>query len=615
MLKLVKRDDANTCTYKTTINGQHMYSMAFTSISKEGLTNAQIEKIATQISKNEYKKGIRGTCQVSADYNIGWRNGHSTKIGANTEAFDPVNFPEYQERDVEFDFDQLATRFIIIFCPGLKLPSDKGGAGSYNDCLFDALHERLGGKLPKKINTAPKLKEACGVERRAKLGVEHIKILEVILEDIGINVIGDVMHLCDHECKIIVNLCLIKGHYYLSTSKKTLPQTKGTFFTPKPVELLRTYSLGEVISIYDGKTITTIPPKDFTALRKLYKFLFIKMARDETLESTYDNYIIMQKQMMETSGGKIDMFKYDLISKASMDIWTMHTGLKLPETIDDIEGDWLDKTFSAGLRYSKVGYTGPYHLYDINSQYPAIMIHPKFQVPIKQGCYMKLTELPSYFKYGMYRCQVMPSDDENVNKLFKFNNKDFYTHYDLTLAKKMNMAMKLYDGVNFYYYERKECLEYGVKIFGDFVNELYEYKKAYSPFKKIMNTLYGALCQRDRKTKYVNITQENNIELDTLHDMNLSGKMLTVEYSKAGAKPFLHSYARFGIYITSFARFQFVNEILRTKCAPLIVRIHTDSIMTTVPLPLKLSDDIGGWKHEKSGECNIINGVRYNDIE
>jgi hypothetical protein len=67
----------------------------------------------------------------------------------------------------------------------------------------------------------------------------------------------------------------------------------------------------------------------------------------------------------------------------------------------------------------------------------------KFTFPVKVGEFKMLTELPNELNYGIYRCNIEPSLDENVNKLFKFNSKNYYTHYDIQLARKLNLSVYL----------------------------------------------------------------------------------------------------------------------------------------------------------------------------
>ena len=619
MLSLYSRDVANCGKYKQQFNGRNLYASAFKAKDAAGISNADIEKITRQYSKTEYRKGVRGTCVVSALYNIGWRSGHITKIGASTEAFDPDNFKEYEKRDEGFDYNEKAKEFRIIFIPGGTLPSPSGGSGEFNDCLFDAIKSMLGDKMPKAIDTGKKMKDLCGLKRKSKIHHNHLKTIEEVLKDIAtLNCTGTGHHTGKYWNNVFtINLYLCCGHYSLSIISP-LPTPKGVSFVAKTVEDLYTYSHGDgFVSLYDGKEIIEVYPEELTALRKTYKFLFVQMNKKGTLESTYDEFIINQKKMFDMSDKKVDMFKYPTVAKAAMDIWQRMSPFKeLPPRIGLTEGDYLDKTFTGGIRYSNKGYTGPYHLYDINSQYPSIMIDKSFNVPVKPGCCEILTELPKIFRYGMYRCTVAKHEDENVNKLFKFNSNNFYTHHDLKIATRLKMTLTLEEGVNFYFYDRIKCLKSGLLIFGPFINEMYEYKKEFKPFKQIMNCLYGSLCERDRKTKVTNINIEDNTEFEILHSLCISGNTMTINYSLAGADPFVSSYARMGVFLTSFARYRLVNLIIDNELAPLIERIHTDSLLTTEDISdkLNISDKIGDFKLEHSGTCTIVNGntVKYN---
>ena len=75
------------------------------------------------------------------------------------------------------------------------------------------------------------------------------------------------------------------------------------------------------------------------------------------------------------------------------------------------------------LNYKDKSYDGPLYGLDINSRYPSLLINKRFQFPIKEGKLQNLTSeefnIIEYFKYGVYRCVVFTSDDNDINKLFQ----------------------------------------------------------------------------------------------------------------------------------------------------------------------------------------------------
>ena len=68
--------------------------------------------------------------------------------------------------------------------------------------------------------------------------------------------------------------------------------------------------------------------------------------------------------------------------------------------------------------------------------YPSIMSsNGKF--PIKKGEFKILETIDnlSYFSFGIYRCEVSKSEDESINKLFRFNHQNYYTHNQKLVRK------------------------------------------------------------------------------------------------------------------------------------------------------------------------------------
>ena len=65
-----------------------------------------------------------------------------------------------------------------------------------------------------------------------------------------------------------------------------------------------------------------------------------------------------------------------------------------------------------------------------------------------------------YYTYGIYRIKIEKSDDENINRLFRFNNLNYYTHINITDAKKFGLKISIIedDQANSLIYSRDKCL-------------------------------------------------------------------------------------------------------------------------------------------------------------
>lgn len=602
----LEHNEVDSGVLGVTLNGNKINSVAFKVKNGKRLTNAQLEYYATEIANKEFAKGLVGSYCVSASYNIGWRTGRFKTIGDMSEAYDPKNFPQYDGRDI--DFEEKCTEFIIYFLEGVMVADTSGGIDHLNDCFYNALLAILGDKIPKKINTAIKLKKYLGIAREAKVHAEkHVPLIEKLLKNTSINIVGDAEYYSDfQDASYAITLRLLNQHYYLNYIQNLLPTTQVSFI-PKTVNELRTYCIGDQIITYNGHKYAELSVDEFNTIKKTFKYLFIKSKKPELLKDDFDLYVKNQAEMLKVSNGEINMFRYPTVSLASLHIWKTMTPMKEPAAIGDIEGDFLSKAFMGGIRYAQKGYEGPYHQYDINSMYPYYMMHKDFNVPVMEGRLESLTEFGKYFKYGMYRCTIEKSEDETINKLFKFNSKNFYSHYDLKAAKLLNLKISLLPGVNGYIYD-KVCLNSGTAMFSSFVKRLYQYKLSCKPFKQILNSLWGSLSQRKNHKQYVNIFKEQDIPFESIEEFNIDGNLMFVKYTKVGEQPFLTNYARVGMILTSFCRYKFIEQVHKYK--DLIVKIHTDSIITTCDLSkeLNISKDMGAWKEEHRGTCKIING-------
>ena len=124
--------------------------------------------------------------------------------------------------------------------------------------------------------------------------------------------------------------------------------------------------------------------------------------------------------------------------------------------------------------------------YDINSAYPSIMIRNDFKVPMTQGEFKYIDNLfeKPYLSYGIYRVIISRSGDENIDKLFRFNPKNKYTHTDINSAILLKLNIELIkDGQANYLSYEKGCVQ-GSVMFKSFFEKLYEYKKNKVPFSK-----------------------------------------------------------------------------------------------------------------------------------
>jgi len=130
------------------------------------------------------------------------------------------------------------------------------------------------------------------------------------------------------------------------------------------------------------------------------------------------------------------------------------------------------------LVWAKNGYKGKSYKKDMVSTYPYILKNQKFMIPIKRDEFKKISKKEfdkmDYYNFGIYRVKITCSD----YRIFRYNKRNYYTHYDLTVAKKNGYKMELIvdDKPNCLIYG-KDCRINGDVMFKQFIDYLFPLKK------------------------------------------------------------------------------------------------------------------------------------------
>jgi hypothetical protein len=241
--------------------------------------------------------------------------------------------------------------------------------------------------------------------------------------------------------------------------------------------------------------------------------------------------------------------------------------------------------------------------------YPNFLQH--FSVPFTKGTFSIITELKT--KYGIYRCVINPSNNIHINKLFRFNQKNFYTHSDIKTANLLGLEIVLIQDGKYNAIEWKDNERYkGSDIFTQYINDFYFLKEKYkdNPLpKRVLNSLWGLLSQKEKKNYYADGKEKLDIpdedEIDDITPLpNNRTKITTTNKNKI----FTSDWGRLGCFLTAFCRNKIAEFAYENR--EYIVRIHTDSLVSTKPMNhLKISNKIGDWKMKQInkafiGKCN-----------
>ena len=223
--------------------------------------------------------------------------------------------------------------------------------------------------------------------------------------------------------------------------------------------------------------------------------------------------------------------------------------------------------------------------------------------PIKAGEFKTITEAElfmnvNFFTYGIYRCNILQSNDDNINKLFRFNKKRFYTHIDLTNALSLGLTIKLIeDGTaNFLYYARDKCLA-GSELFTEFVDILFALKESkIKRAKSILNILWGALSEHN--TTKIHATSNKKGEIKYLKpdckiiSVRPYNDDETIIETANNNHQYKTGFARLKPFLIARGRALIAKTMLPYKNN--IYRCHTDGfICSELPIGIKTGHELG----------------------
>lgn len=420
---------------------------------------------------------------------------------------------------------------------------------------------------------------------------------------------------------------------------------------------------------YDGENYITdkIDTYTFKSGYTLVECPFCDGIKDKlhkSVEECYDCFIETNKEIKDlTSQYKANKKKIDLgicgrfshtFLRMLVEFQTDKGGFNNEELREDVknfqnatfkEYQWFENC-SAQFLYANKGFMGEAVLYDKNSWYPYIMQTEDFKIPICEGEETRIDHLAEAYyidvkgnkklKYGIYKCRIEATSNScnTLLKMFKFNDDNTYTHYDIETAIKLEYDIRMldtHDEPNLLYYT-EDKLRSGKYLFGETINHLWELrgkaetKNSKTFIKKIITSGWGMMSQLNLKKVYYKIgdvpviPNEDYIIYSTEIDKeDPEGRILKLLNSK---DPYKTRYGRIKYFLFSKARNKLLEEIMKMKDPSDIVRIHTDGIYVKKESQHKFTlkpTILGGWKIEKDNifiQVNNVNQViTYNLFE
>ncbi|PKB97331.1 hypothetical protein RhiirA5_384739 [Rhizophagus irregularis] len=246
--------------------------------------------------------------------------------------------------------------------------------------------------------------------------------------------------------------------------------------------------------------------------------------------------------------------------------------------------------------------------YDVTSLYPNIQ-QSNANFPIRQGKFQTLSDFVDHRGYALYG-------------LFHAKNKrGIYTFINLQRAKKLGLNIQLIQDrkPNALIYDR-EARILGTVIFSEYVHFLFNIKNQGGITgriaKRILNTLWGALCQRKRNYKTLTTDQIDPFKFPEGHTLNsiilVGSDQWRFQFTNPG-NPFKGEYPRITPFLLAHGC-KTTLELLKPY-KDKVRHIHTDGFIlkeqpdspALITCPENASKALKALKFETAGYCHMKN--------
>ena len=538
---------------------------------------------------------------------LGWKSGNLRDFGDETKLYDPN---QLYNLEVPIEEPNSIKSFNIYIALGNR--AQGGTDDKFNDCLYNCLKYYIF-NVEEYFKSPAELKKYLGLGRYDKVPLAAIEKIEKKLKTYQINVRGEFIRISTVKSNKQINLTLSNEHF--SVEKPNRIFTPLVRFEEKQPLLYDK----KTFEVFDGQTKWTITKQERNKL--LYdfsgKYILIDRLgfdRDEldnkrvmTIEEEYKEFIEIADTLKHESKGMINLYKSGNYHDTALSLFDRVSKYINPEPILQDEAEWIKLSSFSALIWCEP-YTGELYKYDVKSMYPYLMSSTTLKFPVKRGEFKLIDNFNTeYFDYGIYRCKILKSEDPNVSKLFKCNYHNFYTSIDLTNAKQLGLEIELIkDGKpNFLYWSREKTITFN-EVFKTYIDILFPLKdKKVNKAKYILNMLWGALCEVDKRKQYIkdSFRIEEDEEICEIYPSNSEDDAHVIKTTKSNGY-YKTSFARLCPFIISQGRRQMTNLMLPYKDS--IHRIQTDGFLTSKPIHILTDVKLGELKYEGYTETGII---------
>ena len=607
----------------------------------------------TEFSYSDYRYSRRKIAQIERDIKArfpgkkfqillpyeNWKPGNWTGNNENAWMFSLLD--HYDESQIPDDADpDYFDRFIIYMrdpdpiTGGCDPKRDDGN----NDCLYQCLYYAYGtfSKLPKVIEKPELLKQALGLQRTDPVPLSCIEKVEHLVRTIAIDIIGDYTRISSSKAKRRITVTLTNGHYSIVSNPDRRRIDPATTKPKNPI-VYKEDGINNIVKLYDDKSIRSITVPEFRKLQSkalFGKWCYVPVSKDkntgkyESLEEAYKRIHEERNILLEESkkiGLTIDLFMcHGSYKKAALWLFEkLSQAVPANKPLDPIEAKWISDTMMGGIIWASNNWKGYARQYDMTSLYPSIQ-QSALTFPIGKGKFQTLKDFINhrgYNIYGIFRAEI--EYKEEMKSLFRYSHHKKYTHIDLVYAKGLGLQVKLIQDAtpNALIYESDTRIP-GEVIFGEYVNFLFKLKNKGGVIsrvsKRILNTLWGALCQRNKSYYNISIGDDpfDFPEGEVLESIVPVGDMEKQQWVLQFSNPgnlFKGEYPRIAPFILAQGR-----KVVSQSIEPYkdkVRRVHTDGFILeetsdNPPLITCLDDaskTLSSLKYEKEGKCYVKN--------
>ena len=556
----------------------------------------KIKSLSDKLSQYLNKKDVNGKQMTSLLYgDLNWKSGYLRDFGDETKLYNPNDL---YNLEVPFEEPKTIKSFNIYIALGNK---PTGGLDDkFNDCLYDCLKYYIF-DIEDYFKSPAEFKKLLKLKRNDKVPLISIDAIEKKLKHYQINIRGDFIRSSTIPSNKEINIILKDEHYSVEKPDRKLFQAIPRFEEKTPI------MIGN-FEAFDGNKKWSMSKDEERSIYYNYKSPYIiiprdKYSKDLSIEEEYNQFIKIADALKIESKGMVNLYKTGNYRDTALSLFDRITKFINPDPILQDESEWIKlSSFSALIWCEK--YEGELYKYDFKSLYPSLMNSTTLKFPVKRGEFKILEKFDKeYFDYGIYRCKITKSDDENINKIFKCNFHNYYTSIDLTNAKQLGLQIELIQDnkPNFLSWSRDKTITFQ-EVFKNYVNILFPLKEnKVDKAKYILNLLWGALSQVDKRKQYIDkeFKIEEDEEICEIYPSNTEDDkhiIKTTKFNNYYKTPF----ARLCPFIISQGRKIMSNIMFEHR--DYIHRIQTDGFVSSKPIHFNNDVKLGELKYE--GYCS-----------